>query len=89
MVTESHMASLMRWKSSSVGGCDRVRWLPLRLRNLYDILGGDSGQEEQKALVSRPRAPKFLMLAEGALPHVCRMAISDWVWTSQRFSERC
>lgn len=53
------MASLMRWKSSSVDGCDRARWLPSRLLKHCDVLGGGSGQEEQKALVKRLHAPKF------------------------------
>ena len=65
MVTESHMASRTRWKSSSVGGGDRVRKLPLRLLKQCDVLGGDSGQEEQKAQVSRSHALKFLILAGG------------------------
>jgi hypothetical protein len=44
------MASLMRWKSSNVGGCDPVRRLRFLLLTQCDVLGGDFGQQERETV---------------------------------------
>ena len=70
VVTGSHTASLMRWKSSSAGGCDPVRWLRFLLFRKREALGGISGQEEQKPLVSQSRAREVDLTNTAAAGHV-------------------
>ena len=52
----SHTASLMRWKSSSAGGTDLVRWLRFPVFKQYDGLGGGCGPQEQEVLTKRSHA---------------------------------